>query len=93
MLSLSDQVLGGLDDFYVTNAELDMLYVPFDESGHPIEERCGRHLQGIYEYISAYNNANPDDAIIYSGVPGYTELFLEADSADLGGDHLGSFLK
>ena len=88
-----EQVLGGIDRFYVINEGLDMLYVPYDETGHPIEERCGRHLQGIYEYIKAYNNANPDDAVIYSGVPGYTELFLMADPATLGGAHLGSFLK
>lgn len=87
-----EQVLGGIDRFYVINEGLDMLYVPYDETGHPIEERCGRHLQGIYEYIAAYNNANPDDAILYSGVPGYTELFLTADPATLGGAHLGSFL-
>lgn len=86
------QVLGGIDRFYVINQKLDMLYVPYDETGHPIEERCGRHLQGIYEYIAAYNNANPDDAILYSGVPGYMELFLTADPATLGGAHLGSFL-
>ena len=88
-----EQALGGKDRFYEINADLGMLYVPFDENGHPIEERCGRHLQGIYEYINAYNNANPDDAIVYSGVPGYTELFLMADPATLGGAHLGSFLK
>jgi len=87
-----EQVLGGIDRFYVINEGLDMLYVPYDETGHPIEERCGRHLQGIFEYIAAYNNANPDDAILYSGVPGYTELFLTADPATLGGAHLGSFL-
>ena len=88
-----EQAMGGKDRFYEINADLGMLYVPFDENGHPIEERCGRHLQGIYEYINAYNNANPDDAIVYSGVPGYTELFLMADPATLGGAHLGSFLK
>jgi len=88
-----EQVLGGIDRFYVINEGLGMLYVPYDETGHPIEERCGRHLQGVYEYIAAYNNANPDDAILYSGVPGYTELFLNADPATLGGAHLGSFLK
>ena len=87
-----EQVLGGIDRFYVINEGLDMLYVPYDETGHPIEERCGRHLQGVYEYIAAYNNANPDDAILYSGVPGYAELFLNADPATLGGAHLGSFL-
>ena len=70
-----------------------MLYVPWDESGHPIEERCGRHLQGIYEYSQAFNNANPDKPISYSGVPGYDELFTSADPATLGGAHLGSYLK
>lgn len=91
--SSAEQVIGGLDKFYVIEEDLGMLAVPFDESGHPIEERVGRHLQGIYEYVKAYNNANPDNTILYSGVPGYTELFLTADPATLGGAHLGSFLK
>ena len=87
-----DQVLGGQDECYLISEELGMLYVPWDETGHPIEERCGRHLQGIYEYVTAYNNANPDKAIVYSEVPGYSELFLEADPDELGGARLGSFL-
>ena len=86
------QVLGGKDKCYLISEELGMLYVPWDETGHPIEERCGRHLQGIYEYVTAYNNANPDKAIVYSEVPGYSELFLEADPDELGGARLGSFL-
>ena len=88
-----NQVLGGWDDCYVVSQKLKMLYVPWDESGHPIEERCGRHLQGIYEYSQAFNNANPDKPISYSGVPGYDELFTSADPATLGGAHLGSYLK
>lgn len=87
-----NQVLGGWDDCYVLSQKLGMLYVPWDENGHPIEERCGRHLQGIYEYSQAYNNAHPDTPITYSGVPGYAELFTNADPATLGGAHLGSFL-
>lgn len=87
-----DQVLGGWDDCYVLSQKLGMLYVPWDETGHPIEERCGRHLQGVYEYSTAYNNANPDNQILYSGVPSYTELFTNADFANLGGPQLASFL-
>lgn len=87
-----EQVLGGQDECYLISEDLGMLYVPWDETGHPIEERCGRHLQGIYEYVTAYNNANPDKAIVYSEVPGYSELFLEADPDELGGARLGSFL-
>ncbi len=88
-----EQVLGGKDESYVVSQKLGMLYVPYDESGHPIEERCGRHLQGIYEYSQAYSSANPDKPITYSAVPGYNELFLEASPDELGGPRLASFLK
>ena len=89
------QTIGGLDKFYVIEEKLDMLAVPFDESGHPIEERVGRHLQGVYEYIAAFNNieAEAGEEIVFSGVPTYTELFLMADPAMLGGDWLGTFLQ
>ena len=87
-----EQVLGGVDKAYLYSESIGVLYVPWDENHHPIEERCGRHLQGIYEYTTAYNNANPDKVIEYSDVPGYTELFLDADKADLGGTQLGKFL-
>ena len=42
--------------------------------------------------MTAYNNAKLDSAMVYSGVPGYSELFLEADPSELGGARLGSFL-
>lgn len=87
-----EQVLGGIDEYYVISEALGMLYVPYDENGHPIEERCGRHLQGIYEYSKAFSESEPESSIVYSGVPGYAELFLNADPADLGGKQLGSFL-
>ena len=89
------QAIGGLDKFYVIEEDLGMLAVPFDELGHPIEERVGRHLQGIYEYVAAYNNttAEPGREIAFSGVPGYAELFLMADPAMIGGDWLGTFLQ
>ena len=86
-----EQVLGGIDDSYVISEALGMLFVPWDENGHPIEERVGRHMQGLYEYSKAYGDLNPENPIVYTA-PGYTELFLTADPADLGGDHLGSFL-
>ena len=88
------QAIGGLDKFYVIEEQLGMLYVPFEEYGHPIEERVGRHLQGIYEYVAAFNNnaAEPGKEIIFSGVPTYTEMYVNADPALIGGDWLGTFL-
>lgn len=87
-----DQVLGGKDKCYVLSQKLGMLYVPYDENGHPIEERVGRHLQGIYEYVAAYNEAYPDNPVVYSNVPDYTTLFSDAPTDQLGGAWLGTFL-
>ena len=89
-----EQVLGGQDKFYEQSETLGLLYVPWKSTGgHPIEERCGRHLQGIYEYSRAYGNLNPGREIVYDKVPGYEELYLNADRSMLGGDWLGGFLK
>lgn len=85
-------VLTGKDKAYVKSEKLGFLYVPYDENGHPIEERVGRHLQGIKEYSTAFSNGNPDRAITYSEVPSYDDLFLSADPADLGGPQLGKYL-
>lgn len=89
-----EQVLGGEDTCYEVSEELGMLYVPWTQGkAHPVEERCGRHLQGIYEYSQAFNNANPDKQISYSGVPSYDELYTNADYEDLGGAQLAKYLK
>lgn len=84
--------LTGKDKAYVKSAKLGFLYVPYDENGHPIEERVGRHLQGVIEYTKAYNQLYPDNQIVFSEVPTYAELFLDSDGSDLGGNRLGSFL-
>lgn len=88
-----EQVLGGWDKAYVYAGTLGILAVPYDESGHPIESRCGRHLQGVFEYSSVFNEMYPESAIVYSGVPGYMELFATAPTDMLGGPQLGTYLK
>lgn len=85
-------VLTGKDKCYVLSAKLGMLYVPYDENGHPIEERVGRHLQGIIEYTKEYSSQYPDAPVTFSGVPTYAELFPSPDAPDLGGERLGTFL-
>ena len=87
-----EQVLGGRDKCYTLSEKLGMLYVPWTEVGHPIEERCGRHLQGVYEYTTAYNEVHPEAPVVYSGVPGYQDLYLSAAREDLNGTHLATFL-
>lgn len=84
--------LTGQDKAYVYSEKLGFLYVPYDEKGHPIEERVGRHLQGIIEYDTAYNDQYPDKMIVFEGVPTYEELFTSSDGSDLGGKRLGQYL-
>lgn len=84
--------LTGIDPAYVKSAELGFLYVPYDEKGHSIEERVGRHLQGIIEFTNAYNDQFPDSQIVFENVPTYEELFLNSDESELGGKKLGEFL-
>lgn len=68
-------VLTGVDPWYVKAQLLGRLYVPFDETGHPLEERVGRHSSSIQAIIRAMEFFFPEDGTIQlSGVPGFTEL-------------------
>mgnify|MGYP000969832336 CR=1 FL=1 len=67
-------VLTGKDKYYVKAAELGRLYVPFDENGHPLEERVGRHLAGISELTKAFSEEYTDKPIIIENIPEYEEI-------------------
>lgn len=69
----SASVLTGQDPLYVKAAQIGRLFVPFTEQGHPIEERVGRHVAGIMEFIKVYNQKMPNHIQI-TGVPTYDEL-------------------
>lgn len=77
-------VLTGKDKWYVKAQKLGRLYVPYDENGHPLEERTGRHLAGITELAFSWTLENPDSALEFTGVPAYAELQEKG---------LGSFLR
>lgn len=66
--------LTGIDPWYVRAQKLGRLFVPYDEKGHPIEERVGRHLTGIAELALAYTTQHPDAPLEYSGIPSFEEL-------------------
>ncbi|WP_315119106.1 succinylglutamate desuccinylase/aspartoacylase family protein [uncultured Clostridium sp.] len=67
-------VLTGKDKSYVKAAKLGRLFVPYDENGHPIEERVGRHLEGINEISKAFSKEKVDRPIVIENVPSYNEL-------------------
>ncbi len=76
-------VLTGKDPYYVKAQALGRLYVPFDENGHPIEERVGRHLAGIGEFAFALSMEYPDKPLEISGIPAYDELLASGVGAYL----------
>lgn len=67
-------VLTGIDDRYVEAQKLGRLYVPYDETGHPLEERVGRHLSGIMQFITVMGENEPDKEMIVENVPIYADL-------------------
>lgn len=66
--------LTGQDKCYEKLVDYGLLYVPYDENGHPIEERVGRHLQGVLEYTKAMSDIYPEKAVRIKNVPGYYDL-------------------
>ncbi|MDD3657001.1 MAG: succinylglutamate desuccinylase [Atribacterota bacterium] len=76
-------VLTGKDKMYIKAAELGRLYVPYDESGHPIEERVGRHLTAIKVLVDNISLLFPDKAVQYHGIPAYQELLEQGYGAYL----------
>lgn len=67
-------ILTGKDDFYVTAAKRGRLFVSYDEKGHPIEERVGRHLSTIIELTNSFTELYPNKPIKLEDVPTYNLL-------------------
>ncbi len=67
-------VLTGKDPTYVKAQKIGRLFVPYDENGHPIEERVGRHVTGVVQHIIVMGENEPDKEIIIEGLPSYEDL-------------------
>lgn len=77
-------VLEGRDPYYVRAAAMKRLYVPYDEGGHPIEERVGRHVAGIQELARALTATRPGRGVALEGLPSYSEIRERGVGAYLG---------
>jgi hypothetical protein len=67
-------VVEGKDEFYVAAAKLGRLFVPFDEEGHPIEERVGRHEATIVGIARAFTELYPDKPIDMEHLPSFEDI-------------------
>lgn len=77
-------VVKGQDKEYVQAAKLGRLFVPFDEKGHPLEERVGRHTTAVAAYLEALGRYKPEADMAVEGIPKLPELMAEG---------VGAFLK
>lgn len=67
-------VLTGIDPTYVKAQKLGRLFVPFDEKGHPIEARVGRHVTALMNYAKTFTKQNTNKPIIIKNVPNYEDI-------------------
>lgn len=75
-------IVNGTDKFYVRAAQYGRLYVPYDEKGHPLQERVARQITGVNQMAVSYSELGMEAGrLVLGGVPSYTEM----DEGGLGG--------
>jgi len=83
-------LLDGKDPFLLSLSRKKKLFVPYDESGWPLEKRIGQHCSVVLEIIRQFSRRTPEKAIFVQAIPRYAELvengagyyFHDPDKAD-----------
>ncbi|MBC7349568.1 MAG: succinylglutamate desuccinylase/aspartoacylase family protein [Candidatus Aminicenantes bacterium] len=73
--------LTGRDEFLLSLSRKKKLFVPYDETGWPLDRRVGQHLSVTLEIIRQYSRKNPDRAINLKQVPRYSDLVKNGTGA------------
>jgi predicted deacylase len=67
-------LLDGKDPFLLSLSQQGMLFVPYDETGWPMEKRVGQHCSVLLELCRQFSRRSPERAVELSGVPRYAEV-------------------
>lgn len=67
-------LLDGKDPFLLSLSKQKKLFVPYDETGWPMEKRVGQHCSIIQEIAKQYSRKNQDRAILIQNVPRYADV-------------------
>lgn len=67
-------VIKGVDPTYVKAQKLGRLFVPFDENGHPLNERVSRHMGTALELIKVMSEDEPSKEVIVKNVPTVSDI-------------------
>jgi len=69
-----DLLLDGKDPFLLSLSKKGKLFVPYDETGWPMEKRVGQHCSVILELVRQFSRKFPDKSIQMRNVPRYAEV-------------------
>lgn len=67
-------LLDGKDAFLLSLSKKKKLFVPYDETGWPLEKRVGQHSSVMLEILRQYSKKFPERAIVLSDVPRYADI-------------------
>jgi predicted deacylase len=67
-------LLDGKDPFLLSLSKKKKLFVPYDESGWPLEKRVGQHTSVTLEIFRQYSKKNAGRPIVVGGVPRYADV-------------------
>jgi len=67
-------LLDGKDPFLLSLSRKKKLFVPYDESGWPLEKRVGQHCSLILEILRQHARRFPDRTVSVRGVPSYADI-------------------
>lgn len=69
-----DLLLDGKDPFLLSLSKKKKLFVPYDETGWPMEKRVGQHCSVVLEIMRQYSRKFPERGIKIRNVPRYAEV-------------------
>jgi hypothetical protein len=69
-----DLLLDGKDPFLLSLSKKKKLFVPYDETGWPMEKRVGQHCSVVLELIRQFSRKSPDRTIKLQNVPRYADV-------------------
>jgi hypothetical protein len=69
-----DLLLDGKDPFLLSLSKKKKLFVPYDETGWPMDKRVGQHCSIVLELMRQLSKKFPDKSIQIHNVPRYAEV-------------------
>jgi hypothetical protein len=76
-------LLTGKDEFVTRAGKRGLLFEKIDEKGWPIDVRVGRHTSTVLQLLEIWSGDHPDQAVVLSGIPRYSEVIEKGTGAFL----------